>query len=216
MFRALVCAGALLLAVPAWAQTAPLPAEIPLFPLPDVVLMPSVARPFFVFEPRYLDMVEDAVEGGRIIGMVQLRPGFESDYEGRPPIYEMGCAGEIVDFDEMPDGRYAIVLRGLVKFRVTGEDQALAYRRARIETVAEPAADADPDALRAVRIRLAELLASPIVPITDMPMASLSDEAFINSTALFLNMRGSLRQTLLELNGVLARGQKLIQLLESQ
>jgi Lon protease-like protein len=78
----------------ATAATA-LPPEIPLFPLPDVVLFPGVTRPLLIFEPRYREMVADALKGNRIIGMVLLRPGFEKDYEGRPPIHDIGCAGTI-------------------------------------------------------------------------------------------------------------------------
>ena len=69
-----------------------LPSEIPLFPLPDVVLFPGVTRPLLIFEPRYREMVADALKGDRVIGMVMLRPGFEKDYEGRPPS-GIGCAG---------------------------------------------------------------------------------------------------------------------------
>ena len=65
-------------------------------------------------------MVADALKGDRIIGMTTLKPGYEADYQGRPPIYEIGCAGVITDVEELPGGRSNIVLRGLVKFRVTG------------------------------------------------------------------------------------------------
>src|SRR5687768_10123989 len=120
-------AGAFWLAALLWAPGAvsaqTLPPTIPLFPLGDVVLFPAVSRPFYIFEPRYRAMIADAMKGDRIIGMILLRPGFEKDYEGRPPIYDIGTAGEIVDFEELPDGQYAIVLRAFTKFRVTSEDQ---------------------------------------------------------------------------------------------
>jgi Lon protease-like protein len=72
-----------------------LPSEIPLFPLPEVALFPDVTRPFLIFEPRYREMIADALKGDRIIGMVLLQPGYEKDYEGRPPIRDVGCAGVI-------------------------------------------------------------------------------------------------------------------------
>ena len=100
------------------AQTT-LPAEIPIFPLEPTLLFPGVERPLHIFEPRYRAMVADALKGDRIIGMTTLKPGFEADYAGRPPIYDIGCAGVITDVEELPGGRYNIVLRGLVKFRVT-------------------------------------------------------------------------------------------------
>src|SRR5688572_25747854 len=93
-------------------------------------------------------MIADALKGNKIIGMVRLRPGFEKDYEGRPPIYGVGCAGTIEKYEQLPDGRYVILLRGLTTFRVVSEDGAPStssakdggrkpYRLARVETVPE-------------------------------------------------------------------------------
>ena len=68
---------------------------LPLFPLPNVVLFPNVFLPLHIFEPRYREMVADAIAGDRMIGMVLLRPGWENNYEGRPPVYPIGCSGLI-------------------------------------------------------------------------------------------------------------------------
>ena len=108
---------------PPAAAAGALPAEIPIFPLPEVALFPGVARPFLIYEPRYREMIADALKGDRIIGTVLLRPGFEKNYEGRPPIYSVGCAGVITHADPQPDGRFNIVLRGLVKYRILTEDE---------------------------------------------------------------------------------------------
>src|SRR5436190_11566243 len=99
---------------------------LPLFPLPNVVLFPNVFLPLHIFEPRYRELVADALAGDRIIGMVLLRPGFENNYEGRPAIYDVGCAGVITHSQPLADGRYDIVLRGMEKFRVTAEDHSRA------------------------------------------------------------------------------------------
>ncbi len=80
-----------------------IPSEIPLFPLPETSLFPGVSRPFLIYEPRYREMIAEALKGNKIIGMVRLRPGFEKDYEGRPPIYGIGCAGTIEEFEQLPD-----------------------------------------------------------------------------------------------------------------
>ena len=109
-----------------------LPPTLPLFPLPNVVLFPNVFLPLHIFEPRYRDMVADALDGDRMIGMVLLRPGWEGAYEGRPPVYPVGCAGLITHSERLSDGRYNIVLRGLEKFRIAGEDDSRAYRQARV------------------------------------------------------------------------------------
>lgn len=90
-----------------------LPPTIPIFPLPNVVLFPNVFLPLHIFETRYRQMVDDALRGDRIIGMVLLRPGWQGNYEGRPPIYPVGCAGVITHAERLADGRFNIVLRGV-------------------------------------------------------------------------------------------------------
>src|SRR5258708_11996570 len=97
---------------------------LPIFPLPNVVLFPNVFLPLHVFEPRYRQMVNDALTGDRIIGMVLLRPGWQADYEGRPAVYPVGCAGLITHAERLPDGRFTIVLRGLPHFRVSTPDHS--------------------------------------------------------------------------------------------
>src|SRR5213596_3395375 len=82
---------------------------LPLFPLPNVVLFPNVFLPLHIFEPRYREMVADALASDRLIGMVLLRPGWERDYEGRPPVYPIGCSGVITHAERLHDGRYDIV-----------------------------------------------------------------------------------------------------------
>src|SRR5262249_17909149 len=109
---------------------------LPLFPLPNVVLFPNVFLPLHIFESRYRDMVADAIGGDRLIGMVLLKPGWERDYEGRPPVYPIGCSGLITHVERLPDGRYNIVLRGVERFRILREDHAHTYRRAAIERLA--------------------------------------------------------------------------------
>src|SRR6185503_14109037 len=135
-----------------------LPPTIPLFPLPNVVLFPNVCLPLHIFEPRYREMVSDALDGDRIIGMVLLRPGWEGKYEGQPPIYPVGCAGLITHAERLSDGRYNIVLRGLEKFRVISESIHRSYRAAVVDTIMEPTNEADRDMIRVERRRLEALL----------------------------------------------------------
>ena len=190
-----------------------LPPEIPVFPLQDVMLFPNISRPLHIFEPRYRVMVADALRGDRIIGMVLLQPGHETEYEGRPPIYPIGCAGIITNVVELPDGRYDIVLRGLMKFRIASEDQSQAYRLARIEPIPEVSPDDERDALRMQRERLMSLLAS-IAPHLEPPPPELSDEDLVNGLAQHLDLDPLDRQDLLEREGPLARSEALIDLLE--
>src|SRR5690349_21911407 len=85
-----------------------LPPTIPIFPLPNVVLFPNVFLPLHIFESRYREMVKDALASDRIIGMVLLQPGYEANYEGRPRVYPVGCAGVITHSEPLPDGRLHI------------------------------------------------------------------------------------------------------------
>ena len=136
---------------------------LPLFPLPNIVLFPNVFLPLHIFEPRYRDMVTDALASDRLIGMVLLKPGWEHDYERRPPVYPMGCSGVITHVDRLPDGRYNIVLRGLERFRLLEEDHVRPYRRASVEPAAErPTVTADRAVLRRQRSKLEALLAPAI------------------------------------------------------
>jgi Lon protease-like protein len=195
-------------------QADALPASIPIFPLGDVMLFPNVSRPLHIFEPRYRAMIADALKGDRIIGMVLLRPGYEADYEGRPPVYPIGCAGTIEDVEQLPDGRYFIMLRGLVRFRVTGEDNSRAYRLAQVEKMPEPPlTEEERAALRQSRGKLETLLAAG-APAGAQPIPSgLSDDVLVNALAQHLDIEPLARQDLLERRGPLARAEALIDLL---
>src|SRR5688572_23887444 len=133
---------------------------LPLFPLPNVVLFPNVFLPLHIFEPRYREMTADALASDRLIGMVLLRPGWERDYEGRPPIYPIGCSGVITHAERLPDGRYNLVLRGLDRFRIVEEDGERAYRRAIVEPAPErPLSGDDRQAVHHFRAKLESMLA---------------------------------------------------------
>jgi uncharacterized protein len=98
-----------------------LPGSLPLFPLTGAVLLPRGQLPLNIFEPRYLEMVEYALQGDRLIGMIQPRES--EDTVLRPALSQVGCAGRIVSFQETNDNRYLITLAGLCRFRLTGEMQ---------------------------------------------------------------------------------------------
>jgi Lon protease-like protein len=190
---------------------------LPLFPLPNVVLFPNVFLPLHIFEPRYREMVADATAADRLIGMVLLRPGFESTYEGRPPIYSVGCSGVITHVERLDDGRYNIVLRGLERFRIIEEDHSRAYRRARIEPLPECALlQHDREAVRNARAKL-EALLSPAIGSAETDArttAALSDEDLVNALAQYLALDALEKQALLEQHGLRSRAESLVELLE--
>ena len=193
-----------------------LPPTIPLFPLPNAVLFPNVFMPLHIFETRYRAMVADTLDGDRIIGMVLLKPGFEKDYDGRPPVYPVGCAGVVTHSEPLPDGRYNIVLRGIEKFRITGEDDSQPYRLGHVEPIAEPVREADRTLLRQSRQRLEALLAAAIERGGRDPKfpPAVADEDLVNALAQYLALEPLERQALLERDGILARCRALIELLE--
>ena len=193
-----------------------LPPTIPIFPLPSVVLFPNVFLPLHIFEPRYRTMVNEALAGDRIIGMVLLRPGYEADYEGRPPVFAVGCAGVITHSETLPDGRSNIVLRGLEKFRIAEEDQSRPYRLAQIEVLPEITPEPDKPVLRQKRQRLEAVLAAAIERSGSEPRfpPAVPDEDLVNALAQYIELDSIERQALLEREGVLARCRGLIELLE--
>jgi len=106
--------------------------ELAIFPLPDLVLFPSALLRLHIFEPRYRDMIADVLAGSRLLAVARLRPGYEADYLGRPPVYVTAGLGRCVAAERLPDGRYDIMLRGLARMVIESELPAeKSYRRVR-------------------------------------------------------------------------------------
>jgi Lon protease-like protein len=190
---------------------------LPLFPLPNVVLFPNVFLPLHIFEPRYREMISDAVASDRMIGMVLLRPGWERDYEGRPAVYSVGCSGVLTHVERMADGRYNLVLRGLERFRIVDENHERSYRRASIEPLPEQRLSADDDAaIRNQRSKLESML-SPAVERAGgdyRTPSAMSDEDLVNALAQYLDLEALEKQALLEQPCLRTRAAALVELLE--
>ena len=191
---------------------------IPIFPLPNVVLFPNVFLPLHIFEPRYRQMFGEALAGNRMIGMVLLQPGYEAEYDGRPPIYATGCSGVITHSERLDDGRYNVVLRGTEKFTIAREEEPSVgrlYRTAVINGVEETVLDAERDALRRHRERLEELLAPLWATGLEQHLpAGMPDEDLINALAQYLEFEPIEKLALLQQPGVVARCRSMIELLE--
>ncbi len=107
-----------------------------LFPLPNLVMFPHVVQPLHIFEPRYRQMMADALEGDRLLAIVLLEPGWEEDYEGRPPIHAVACLGRVFNEECLADGRYNLLLHGLRRVRIIEELPAdRLYRQAKVEVM---------------------------------------------------------------------------------
>ena len=94
-----------------------LPKTIPVFPLSNFIIFPKTTVPLNIFEPRYIEMINDAMSGNRIIGMIQPK----NNTSGKPSLYNIGCAGKITSFNETDDGRYIISLTGISRYKITEE-----------------------------------------------------------------------------------------------
>jgi Lon protease-like protein len=192
------------------------PEVIPLFPLPNVVLFPRMPLPLHVFEARYRAMVRDALEGARLIGMVLLRGEWQNDYYGRPPIFPVGTVGQMVHEDELADGRFNIVLRGLREFVIEEEPPTTtAYRQARVRWRDEPS-----DALPAdTRQAIAGLVTRYLERLGRRASPALLDHdiegpAFVNFLAQHLDLDPVEKVALLEETTTAERGQRLCDVLE--
>ena len=92
-----------------------LPTKLPIFPLSNFIIFPKTTVPLNIFEPRYIDMINDSMKSDKLIGMIQPKNSLNKD--NNPELYEVGCAGKITSFTETEDGRYLIELKGLTRFK---------------------------------------------------------------------------------------------------
>ena len=115
--------------MPGYRRAADLPQVIPVFPLDGALLLPGGDLPLQIFEPRYLNMIDDVMAGDRIIGMIQTKSGGDPTW---PPLADVGCAGRITSYAETSDGRYLITLTGVCRFDAGEElDIRTPYRQVR-------------------------------------------------------------------------------------
>lgn len=108
--------------------------KVRLFPLPNLVLFPHVMQPLHIFEARYRDLLEDALADDRLLAMAVLTPGWEKNYEGRPPLYSMACLGRVTTFYHLADGTYNVLVLGLQRVKLVRELKPLhRFREAEVE-----------------------------------------------------------------------------------
>jgi Lon protease-like protein len=176
--------------------------RIPLFPLPGVVLLPGTLLPLHIFEPRYRAMVARALAGDRTIGMAMIKPGAAPGGEA-PEIFRIGGAGEIIESEELPDGRYNILLEARFRFRVLGEDTGEPYRIGRVEEVASlpfPDPAGQERTLRSVATLFGDL--APELSLPPLPDEPLSPERLCSEIALRLRYTAPELQRILEIDSL--------------
>ena len=198
-----------------------LPARIPIFPLSGVLLLPDAKLPLNIFEPRYLDMVRDAMAGDRIIGMIQpLKSGDGDDGGGRPALYDIGGAGRITAFEETEDKRFQITLTGLSRFAVSEELPATTRYRQVVADWDRFAADrwAEDEAPGVDRNRLLTALRAYLelakIPAKWEAIASAEIGPLITSLAMICPFDPAEKQALLEARDLFERARIMTALVE--
>ena len=197
-----------------YTKASDLPQVVPLFPLDGVLLLPRGQLPLNVFEPRYLNMVDDVMGGERVIGVLQTRGGDRSN----PSLAPVGCIGRVTSFAETSDGRYLITLTGVCRFRTGPElTSPTPYRQLRADYSAfEDDLSEAPDA----EVRKAPLLDALGAYLTGRGLSvdwqaarSAPAEALVNSLAMALPFEPAEKEALLEARDLSARVEVLIALL---
>jgi uncharacterized protein len=191
--------------------------RVPLFPLPGAILFPRSQLPLHIFEPRYREMVRDAVEGAGRIGMIQPH---RLDDDNQAPLYAVGCIGELVGLEELEDGRFNIVLLGSNRFRlITETERDSAYRCADVDIEAFDDDEPPPLSLgqRAEVEREARRLSDAMGLAIDWNAVNrLDDETLVNAIAQVAPFDVGAKQALLEQPTLPGRADLLVQLMQFQ
>jgi len=192
-----------------------LPSLIPIFPLPNVVLFPQVMLPLHIFEPRYRKMVRDTeAKSPPLIGMALLRGNWQEQYEGNPEVFSVGCAGEMVRVAPLPDGRFNILLQGMRRYHIQEEIFTEGYRQARVEW--DPPLKEDIDAGRRQELRqlLDRYLKKNEHVQKFLSDPSVADDFFVNFFAFHLDFLPIEKQSLLEVQPLVERADRLRDILD--
>ena len=189
--------------------------RVPLFPLPGAILFPRSQLPLHIFEPRYREMVKDAIDGAGRIAMIQPH---RLDDDNQAPLYSVGCVGELVGVEELEDGRYNIVLLGSNRFRLVRETEFdAAYRCAEVDITAFN--DEEPEPLQMIQRaeveREARRLGDALGLAVDWAaVAKLDDEMLVNAIAQVAPFDVGAKQALLEQETLEGRADLLVQLMQ--
>ncbi len=193
-----------------------LPTILPVFPLSGALLLTTGQLPLHIFEARYLDMVRDAMEGHRVIGIIQpLNP---EDLSHEPDLYSIGCAGKICEFGESEDGTFSITLEGLCRFQTAQElDRVTKYRQVKadyspFQTDLSPVTTLSVDRPK-LRNVLNHFLEFENEQDDWKALNNLADDNLVNSLSMICPFSPAEKQALLEAKDIFSRSELLISLL---
>jgi Lon protease-like protein len=192
-----------------------IPDVIPVFPLPRALLLPRAELPLNIFEPRYLQMIEDVIKGDRVIGMIQPNEPEENASQS-PPLYTIGCVGRLTNFSESGDGRYQVVLTGISRFRVIEElTVTTPYRQCRVdyrlfaEDLVQGLGEDEVDRESLLKT-LANYLAANSIEADWSGITQAPTEALVNGLCLMSPFGVREKQALLEAQDLRARAELLV------
>jgi uncharacterized protein len=190
--------------------------SLPVFPLPNCVLLPGGLMPLHVFEPRYRELTRDCLAGHQLMAVARLRPGYETTYYGRPPVYDRCGVGRIICSEELPDGRFALLLRGVARVEIARElTTERSYRQIEARLLTD--ASCDPADIRdhhhrliMLCDRLAEVIDQGGPQLRDLARSQESPGACADAIAAALIMDADARQELLEACDPVVRLQRML------
>ncbi len=195
-----------------------LPTTLPIFPLAGALLLPGGQLPLNIFEPRYMEMFDDAMRGERIIGMIQPAEGADAPAGERQPLRAIGAAGRITQLSETGDGRYFVILSGVARFRILSEvDSQKPYREAWVDFSPFPEdfvpSAAVPTKQRTELNNVAFFLAQALrLEIARNDVEAMPDADMISVFAMIGPFDPAEKQAILEAPGLLARADLLLAL----
>ncbi|MEE8586488.1 MAG: LON peptidase substrate-binding domain-containing protein [Acidobacteriota bacterium] len=197
--------------------------DIPIFPLPNLVLFPRTVLPLHIFEPRYRQMVAHCLEKELPIGIVLLKPGSQKEEAGTEPTYEIGSAGKIARHQKLDDGRYNILLSGRYRFQIKDPlPREFLFRQATVESIPEwvPEAEESDHAHGSLLASIEELTRGQQEEEAEENgreiLSQLDFEALVNTLCSVLRLDPQTRQELLELDDLRDRAKSILDFMDEQ
>ena len=196
-----------------------LPKTIPVFPLSNFIIFPDTMVPLNIFEPRYVQMIDDCMKSNRIIGMIQPKKTGEIK---KPNLYEIGCIGKITSFNETRDGRYLIIINGLCRFRILEElNTEKLYRKCEVSydgfelDLSSKKDDSKVSELKSIFIKLKNLFKKQGYIINWKDIENQNPSQTLNTLSMASPFTLEEKQVLLETKNFNSRKEKLENILET-
>jgi Lon protease-like protein len=194
---------------------------LPMFPLQNVVLFPGLRTPLHIFEPRYRQLVKDALAGDGRLVMAVVQPDRLAEIAGDPEVFPIACAGILRERRRLPDGRYHVIVHGTERVRILGELERPGpqlYRRVRVHLLEEHTELETTERVATMRAEvialIGEMLGAGEPDVSTERLRDIDDAAFVNAACNALPLATPDKQFLLEADGVSERSERLIAVMQ--